>query len=150
MVPEVLPLSLVLPLIATAFLGVHTLPQLPRGAAPESSEFPIIARRTVPHSSEFPFPRRAIPDSSKFNLMASRAISDSSDCPFTVRWAFPELLKLLAGHLLCRGLQIPCCLLFHPGGPLFIRHSLVFSGSAMVVFCSAVFTISAGFAVVVS
>lgn len=37
-VPEVLPLSLVLPLIATAFLGVHTLPQLPRGAAPESSE----------------------------------------------------------------------------------------------------------------
>lgn len=74
-----------------------------RGAAPDSSEFPIMARRTVPDSSEFPITaRRAIPELSKFTLMARRAVSDSSDYPFTARWTVPELLELPAHSIMAR------------------------------------------------
>lgn len=63
-----------------------------------------------------------------------------------------RVLLFHAGHLLCRGLQIPRGLLFNPGGPLlslgllFLWCPLVFSSSAIVGFCSAVVDISASFA----
>ncbi len=103
--------------------GPHTLPWLPQWwwhplqhpqsqwrllwllqkAAPDSSDFPIMARRTVPDSSEFPFTaRRAIPDPLKFTLMARRAVSDSSDFLFTARGTVPELFELPAHSIMAR------------------------------------------------